>query len=146
MRRFGLIAVTLVAALTQATTSSAAATLTHVGSHYFSRTTPKPCFVNVPKGLPNRLALGCNCPRGEVVPHAPAATYRFPLRAGTRFQFQVVWGGAHKPRVTTSQAGRWSYVKVRGPRRCAVVIQIFRVSVTPQLSARRGTVSEACGR
>jgi hypothetical protein len=129
MRRIGLIAVTVVAALTQATTSANAASLTHVGSHVYSRTTPSPCFANVPKGLPNRLALGCNCPSGEVVPHAPTATYRFELRAGTRFKFQVVWGGAHKPRVTTSQAGPWSYVKVRGPRRCAVVIQIFRVSV-----------------
>jgi hypothetical protein len=128
MRRIGLIAVTLVAALTQATTSSAAAALTHVGSHFYSRTTPKPCFVNVPKGLPNRLALGCNCPRGEVVAHAPTATYRFSVPAGTRFTFQVVWGG-HKPKVSTSQAGPWSYVKVTGPRRCAVVTEIFRVSV-----------------
>jgi hypothetical protein len=127
MRRFGLIAVTLVAGLTQATTSSAAAALTHVGSHYYSRTIPKPCFVNVPKGLPNRLALGCNCPRGEVVPRAPTATYRFPIRAGRAFRFEVAWGG-HKPKVTTSQSGRWSYVKVHGPRRCAVVTEIFRVS------------------
>lgn len=131
MRRIGLIAVTLVAALTQATTSSAAAALTHVGSHFYSRSAPKPCFVNVPKGLPNRLALGCNCPSGEVVQNGPTATYRFRVHAGTAFQYRVTWGG-HRPRVTTSQAGRWSYLKVHGPRRCAIVTEIFRVTVIPR--------------
>ena len=131
MRRFGLIAVTLVAGLTQATISSATAALSHTGSHYYSRTIPKPCFVHPPKGLPNRLALGCNCPAGEVVQRAPTATYRFSVRAGTPFRFEVAWGG-HKPKVTTTQAGPWSYVTVHGPRRCAVVSDIFRVSVVPR--------------
>jgi hypothetical protein len=128
MRRFALIAVTLVAALTQATTSAAAAALTHDGAHFYSRTIPKPCFVHPPRGLPHRLALGCNCPNGEFVQRAPTATYRFGLVAGTRFQFEVAWGG-HKPKITTSQSGPWSYVKVHGPRRCAVVTEIFRVTI-----------------
>jgi hypothetical protein len=128
MRRFGLIAVTLVAGLTQATISSATAALTHTGSQYYSRTIPKSCFVHPPKGLPNRLALGCNCPAGEFVPRAPTATYRFSVRAGLPFEFQVAWGG-HKPKVTTTQAGPWSYVTVHGPRRCGLVSDIFRVSV-----------------
>jgi hypothetical protein len=130
-RRFGLIAVMAAAALMQATTSSAAAAeLTHVGSHYYSRTIPKPCFVNVPSGRPRQLALGCNCPAGEFVARAPTATYRFAIRKGRAFRFLVAWGG-HKPKISTSQAGPWSYVKVRGPRRCAVVTQIFRVTVIP---------------
>ena len=104
MRRFGLIAVTLVAGLTQATISSASAALTHTGSHYYSRTIPKPCFVH------------------------PSATYRFSVRAGIPFQFQVAWGG-HKPKVTTTQAGPWSYVTVHGPRGCGRVSDIFRVTV-----------------
>jgi hypothetical protein len=130
MRRFGLIAVTLVAALMQATTSSAAAAaLSHAGSHYYSRTIPKPCFVNVPKGRPRQLAMGCNCPAGEFVQRAPKATYRFAIRKGIPFRFAVAWAG-HMPKITTGQAGPWSYVTVHGPRRCAVVTQIFHVTVT----------------
>ncbi len=131
MRRFALIAVTMVAALFQAQTSSAAPALSHIGSRFFTRTQPPPCYAHPPKGLPARLALGCNCPAGEVVPTGPTATYRFRLAAGRPFEYMVVWGG-HKPRVTTSQSGQWSYVKVHGPRRCAVVGEIFRVSVTPR--------------
>jgi hypothetical protein len=133
MRRFGLIAVTVVvAALTQATTGSAAVMLTHKGSHFFSRTTPKPCFAR-PMGpkFPRRLAMGCNCPRGNVVPKAPSATYRFAIPAGTHFTFQVAWGGNRKPRVTTTQAGPWSYIKVHGPRHCAVLSQVVSVTATP---------------
>lgn len=130
MRRFALIAVTIAAALFQAQASaSAAPTLTRYGSHFFSRTQPPPCFAHVPKGLPKRLALGCLCPRGEVAPKAPTATYRFGLKAGTPFTFAVTWGG-HKPKVSTRQKGRFSYVTVRGPRRCSVITQIFRVHVT----------------
>lgn len=132
MRRFALIALTIAAALFQAQTSSAAApTLTRYGSHFFSRTQPAPCFAHAPKGLPKRLALGCNCPKGEVAPKAATATYRFALKAGTRFMFAVTWGG-HKPKVTTHQKGRYSYVRVRGPRRCLVISEIFRVHVTPR--------------
>jgi len=129
MRRFGLIAVTLVAALTQASTSSAAPMRVHEGSHFFSRTIPSPCFARVPKGFPRRLAMGCSCPRGQFAAKAPTATYRFAIPAGTRFTFAVRWAGTVEPRVSTSQAGPWSYVKVTGPRRCAVVTEIFRVSV-----------------
>jgi hypothetical protein len=132
MRRFGLIAVTVVAALTQATTSSAAATLTHNGSHFYSRTIPKPCFAR-PMGpkFPRRIAMGCNCPRGQVVPKGASATYRFAIPAGRHFTFQVAWGGNLKPRVTTSQAGPWSYIKVHGPRRCAILSQVVSVTATP---------------
>jgi hypothetical protein len=133
MRRFALIAVTIAAALFQAQISSAAApTLTRYGSHFYSRTQPAPCFAHPPKGLPKRLALGCTCPRGEVAPRRPTATYRFGLKAGTPFTFAVTWGGAHKPKVTTHQKGRFSYVTVHGPRRCSVVTEIFRVHVTPR--------------
>jgi hypothetical protein len=132
MRRFGLIAVTVVAALTQATTGSAATGLTHEGSHFFSRTIPSPCFAHVPKHFPKRLAMGCSCPRGQVAPKPPTATYRFPIRAGRQFSFAVAWAGQHKPRVTTSQAGPWSYVKVRGPRRCAALSVVVSVSATPR--------------
>jgi ABC-type nitrate/sulfonate/bicarbonate transport system substrate-binding protein len=132
MRRFALFAVIFAAALFQAQTSSAAApTLTRYGSHFYSRTQPTPCFAHPPKGLPKRLALGCVCPRGEVVPKAPTATYRFALKAGTPFTFAVTWGG-HKPKVRTHQKGPYSYVTVIGPRRCAVVGEIFRVHVTPR--------------
>ena len=120
MRRFGLIAVTLVAALMQATTSSAAAAvLSHAGSHYYSRTIDDPEW----RG---HLA---NCPAGEFVARAPKATYRFAIRKGIPFRFAVAWAG-HMPKITTGQAGPWSYVTVHGPRRCAVVTQIFRVTVT----------------
>jgi hypothetical protein len=132
MRRFGLIAVTVAAAMTQATTSSAAAAVVHTGSQFYSRTIPQPCFAHAPKGLPKRLAMGCNCPLGEFAPKAPTATYRFPISAGTPFTFAVAWGGTHKPRVTTSQAGPWSYVKVHGPRRCGVLSQVFTVTATPR--------------
>ncbi len=132
MRRFGLIAVTVVAALTQVTTSSAAAVSTHKGSHFYSRTIPQPCFAKaMGPQFPRRLAMGCNCPRGEVVPKAPTATYRFAIPAGTHFTFQVAWGGNHEPHVTTRQAGPWSYIKVRGPRRCAVLSQVVSVTATP---------------
>jgi hypothetical protein len=132
MRRFGVIAVTVVAALTQATTGSAATALTHTGSHFYSRTTPAPCFARAmaPK-FPRRLAMGCTCPRGSAVQKAPSATYRFAIPAGRHFTFQVAWGGNLKPRVTTNQAGRWSYIKVRGPRRCAVLSQVVSVTATP---------------
>ncbi len=132
MRRFGLIAVTVVAALTQATTSSAAAVLVHDGSHFYSRTIPRQCFAHVPKGFPRRLAMGCNCPRGTFAPSAPTATYRFAIPAGTRFTFAVTWAGTRKPRVSTSQAGPWSYVQVRGPRRCAVLSAVVSVAATPR--------------
>jgi hypothetical protein len=132
MRRFGVIAVTLVAALTQATTGSAATELAHEGSHFYSRTIPSPCFAHVPKHFPKRLAMGCSCPRGQVAPKAPTATYRFPISAGRQFSFAVAWAGQHRPRVTTSQAGPWSYVKVRGPRRCASLSVVVSVSVTPR--------------
>ena len=132
MRRFGLIAVTVVAALTQATTGSAAVMLKHNGSHFYSRTIPKPCFAR-PMGpkFPRRIAMGCTCPRGHVVPKAPSTTYRFAIPAGTHFTFQVAWGGNHRPRVTTSQGGPWSYIKVRGPRHCAVLSQVVSVTATP---------------
>jgi hypothetical protein len=131
MRRFALITLTITAALFQVQTGSAAAIrLTHYGSHFHSRTQPSPCFAHVPAGFPNRLAMGCICPRGEVAPKAPTATYRFALRAGTPFVFAVTWGG-HKPKVSTSQKGAYSYVKVRGPRRCMVIGEIFRVHVRP---------------
>ena len=133
MRRFGLIAVTvMVAALTQATTSSAAPVRVHAGSHFFSRTIPSPCFARLPTGFPRRLAMGCNCPRGQFAPKAPTATYRFAIPAGTRFTFAVKWAGTHRPRVSTSQAGPWSYVRVRGPRRCAVLSVVVSVSVSPR--------------
>jgi hypothetical protein len=132
MRRTALIAVIVLAALTTATASSAAAVLTHTGAHVYSRTIPQPCFAHAPAGHPRRLALGCVCPVGEVVAHRPTATYRFALRVGTPFLFEVAWGGQHKPKVTTSQAGPWSYVKVHGPRRCAIVTQVFRVTVVPR--------------
>jgi hypothetical protein len=132
MRRFGLIAVTLVAALTQATTSSAAPTRLHNGSQFFSRTIPSPCFAHVPQGFPRRLAMGCTCRRGTFAPKAPTATYRFAIPAGTRFAFAVRWAGTHRPRVTTSQAGPWSYVRVRGPRRCAVLSVVVSVAATPR--------------
>ena len=128
MRRFGLIAVTMVTALTQATTSSAAAVLVHGGSHFYSRTIPKQCFAQVPQGFPRRLAMGCNCPRGTFAPKAPTATYRFAIPAGTQFTFAVKWAGTHKPRVSTSQAGPWSYVRVRGPRRCGVLSAVVSVA------------------
>ena len=103
MRRTVLIAAIVLAALIQATTSSAAAVLTHTGAHVYSRTVPKPCFAHPPAGHPRRLALGCACPAGEVAPRRPTATYRFELRAGRPFLFEVAWGGQHEPRVTTSQ-------------------------------------------
>lgn len=132
MRRFALIAATIGVALLQAQTSSAAApTLTRYGSHFYSRTQPSPCFAHAPKGLPKRLALGCICPAGEVAPKAATATYRFGLRAGRRFTYAVTWGG-HKPKVSTHQKGRYSYVTVRGPRRCSVISEIFRVHITPR--------------
>lgn len=132
MRRFGVIAVTVVAALTQATTGSAATMATHSGSQFFSRTIPNRCFAHSmgPK-FPRRLAMGCSCPRGSVVPKAPSAVYRFAIPAGQHFTFEVAWGGNHKPRVTTSQGGRWSYVRVHGPRRCAVLSQVVSVTATP---------------
>jgi len=132
MRRVGLIAVTVVAALAQATTGSAATMLTHSGSHFYSRTIPKPCFAQsmAPK-FPRRIAMGCSCPRGHFARKAPSATYRFAIPAGQHFTFQVAWGGNHKPRVTTSQGGPWSYIKVRGPRRCAVLSQVVSVTATP---------------
>ncbi len=132
MRRFGLIAVTVVAALTQATTSSAAAVLTHEGAHFYSRTIPKPCFAHVPRGFTRRLVMGCSCPQGTFAPRAPSAIYRFPISAGTRFTFAVKWAGTHQPRVSTSQSGPWSYVKVRGPRRCAVLSAVVSVAATPR--------------
>jgi hypothetical protein len=132
MRRFGVIAVTMVAALTQATTGSAATTMAHQGSHFFSRTIPSPCFAHVPKHFPKRLAMGCSCPRGQLAPKAPTATYRFPIHAGRQFSFAVAWAGQHKPRVTTSQAGPWSYVRVRGPRRCATLSVVVSVTATPR--------------
>ena len=132
MRRFGLIAVTVVAALAQATTGSAATGLTHEGSHFFSRTIASPCFAHVPKHFPKRLAMGCSCPRGQMAPKAPSATYRFPIRAGRQFSFAVAWAGQQKPHVTTSQAGPWSYVKVRGPRRCAALSVVVSVTATPR--------------
>ena len=133
MRRFGLIVVTvMVAALTQATTSSAAPVRVHAGSQFYSRTIPSPCFAHAPKHFPKRLAMGCSCPRGQMAPKAATATYRFPVRAGRQFLFAVAWAGQHKPRVTTSQAGPWSYIKVRGPRRCAALSVVVSVSVTPR--------------
>jgi hypothetical protein len=132
MRRFGVIAVTLVAALMQATTGSAATELSHSGSQFYSRTIPSPCFAHAPKHFPKRLAMGCRCPRGQTAPKAATATYRFPIRAGRQFSFAVAWAGQHRPRVTTSQAGPWSYIKVRGPRRCAALSVVVSVSVTPR--------------
>jgi hypothetical protein len=131
MRRFGLIAVTVVAALTQATTSSAAPMAAHQGSQFFSRTIPRPCFARVPAHFPRRLAMGCTCPRGQFAAKAPSATYRFPIPAGRHFTFAVAWAGTHKPRVSTNQAGPWSYVRVRGPRRCAVLSVVVSVRATP---------------
>jgi len=132
MRRFGLIAVTLVAALTQASTSSAAPMRVHEGSHFFSRTIPSPCFARVPKGFPRRLAMGCSCPRGQFAAKAPTATSRFAIPAGTRFTFAVRWAGTVEPRVSTSQAGPWSYVRVRGPRRCGALSVVVSVTVSPR--------------
>jgi hypothetical protein len=132
MRRFGVIAVTVLAALTQATTGSAATAMSHQGSHFFSRTIRSPCFAHVPKHFPKRLAMGCSCPRGQMAPKAPSATYRFPIRAGRQFSFAVKWAGQLKPHVTTSQAGPWSYVKVHGPRRCATLSVVVSVTVTPR--------------
>jgi hypothetical protein len=131
MRRFGVIAVTVVAALAQTTTGSAATAMAHQGSHFFSRTIPRACFAHVPKHFPRRLAMGCGCPRGQLAPKAPTATYRFPIGAGHHFSFAVAWAGQHKPRVTTNQAGPWSYVKVHGPRRCAVLSVVVSVTATP---------------
>src|SRR5437899_739992 len=71
MRRTALIAAIVLAVLSTATTSAAAAVLTHTGSHVYSRTIPKPCFAHAPAGHPRRLALGCVCPAGEVVAHRP---------------------------------------------------------------------------
>ena len=132
MRHLVLIVATMVATLSLAATSPAATRrFTHPGSQVFSRTQPPPCFVHVPKGLPTRLALGCKGPVGKVVRRGPTATYRFRLRAGRSFEYEVVWGG-HRPRVTTSQSGRWSFVTVHGPRKCAVVEEIFRVTIVPR--------------
>jgi hypothetical protein len=132
MRRFGVIAVTLVAALMQATTGSAATELSHSGSQFYSRTIPSPCFAHAPKHFPKRLAMGCSCPRGQIAPKAATATYRFRISAGRQFSFAVAWSGQHRPRVTTSQAGPWSYIKVRGPRRCATLSVVVSVSATPR--------------
>lgn len=132
MRHLALILVTLVATLSQAATTSAATPpLTHAGSQFFSRTQPPPCFAHPPKGFPKRLALGCKGPIGKVVSKGPTAIYRFRLRAGRSFRYEVVWGG-HRPKVTTSQSGRWSFVTVHGPRKCAVVDEIFRVTIVPR--------------
>jgi len=104
---------------------------THIGARFYSRTIPKPCFANRPTIHPNRLALGCNGPRGEIVRRVPTATYRFRLAVGRPFVFEVMWQ-SHKPHVTTRQAGPWSYVTVWGPRRCAVLTQILRVTIVPR--------------
>jgi hypothetical protein len=131
MRRSALIAVgALVAALALAAPAIGAGVLTHAGAHYFSRTIPKGCFVNRPAIHPHRLALGCNCPRGETVQRAPSAVYRFRLVVGHAFTFAVAWQ-THRPHLTTSQAGPWSYVRITGPRRCGRLTQVLRVTIMP---------------
>jgi hypothetical protein len=131
MRRSALIAAaTVVAALATATSANAAPVLTHEGAHYYSRTIPKPCFANRPTIHPHRLALGCNCPRGETVQKPASATYRFHLFVGHPFKFEVAWQ-THEPHVTTSQAGPWSYVKISGPRRCGRLTQVISVTIVP---------------
>jgi hypothetical protein len=130
MRRTALIAVVIAAALTQVTTAAAAPALTHPGAKFYFRSVPKGCFAKPPKTLPHRLMLGCSCPRGEVVARGASATYRFRLRAPLPFVFKVAWN-LHKPRVTTSQSGSWSFVTVHGPRRCGVVTQVVRVTIVP---------------
>jgi hypothetical protein len=132
MRRSALIAaVTLVAALAVAAPAVGAAVLTHAGAHYYSRTIPKGCFANRPTIHPHRLALGCNCPRGETVQRAPSAVYRFRLRVNHPFVYEVAWQ-THMPHITTTQAGPWSYVKITGPRRCGTLTQVIRVTIVPR--------------
>lgn len=131
MRRSAMIAaLTLVTALATATSASAVPLRTHDGAHYFSRTIPRPCFVNRPTIHPRRLALGCSCPRGKIVPKAPTAVYRFPLVAGHPFRFEVAWQ-THEPRIATSQAGPWSYVTILWPRRCGRLTQVISVTIVP---------------
>lgn len=132
MRRSTLIATaTLLVALATATSATATALLSHEGAHYYSRTIPKGCFVNRPAVHPHRLALGCNCPRGETVQKAPLAIYRFHLLVGHPFTFEVAWQ-THKPHITTRQAGPWSYVTIMGPRRCGRLTQVIRVTIIPR--------------
>lgn len=132
MRRSALIAAaTMMVALAMAATANATPVRTHEGAHYYSRTIPKPCFVNRPTIHPHRLALGCNCPRGETVQKAPLAVYRFHLYAGHAFTFEVAWQ-THEPHVTTKQAGPWSYVMIAGPRRCGRLTQIISVTIVPR--------------
>jgi len=131
MRRSTLIAAaTVVAALATAVSANAAPLRTHEGAHYYSRTIPKPCFANRPAIHPHRLALGCNCPLGETVQEASSGVYRFPLVAGHKFTFEVAWQ-THEPHITTSQAGPWSYVTIRGPRRCGRLTQVISVTIVP---------------
>jgi hypothetical protein len=131
MRRSALIAAaTLVVALATATSASATPVLTHEGADYYSRTIPKSCFVNRPTIHPHRLALGCNCPRGDTVQKAPTAIYRFHLLVGHPFKFEVAWQ-THEPHITTSQAGPWSYVTINGPRRCGRLTQVISVTIVP---------------
>jgi hypothetical protein len=131
MRRNVLIAAaTLVAALATATSANATPVWSHAGAHYYSRTIPKACFVNRPTIHPTRLALGCNCPRGETVERAPTAVYRFHLLVGHPFTYEVAWQ-THEPHITTRQAGPWSYVTITGPRRCGRLTQIISVTILP---------------
>ena len=131
MRRSALIAAaTLVTALAMATSANAAPVRTHAGAHYYSRTIPKPCFANRPAIHPHRLALGCNCPLGETVQKSSSAVYRFPLVVGHPFRFMVAWQ-THEPHITTSQAGPWSYITIRGPRRCGRLTQVISVTIVP---------------
>ena len=132
MRRSALIAgVTILAALATATSASATPVWTHTGAHYYSRTIPKSCFANRPTIHPRRLALGCNCPVGELAQRTPTATYRFHLIVGHPFTFEVAWQ-THRPHISTRQAGPWSYVTIRGPRRCGRLTQVIRVTIIPR--------------
>jgi hypothetical protein len=130
MTRFVLIAATVTAALVPATAGAAVTPLTRPGTAFYARSQPNPCHAHAVKHHPRLLALGCTCPRGNVVKHPSAVTYRFHIKAGRRFEFRVQWR-FFKPKVTTSQAGPWSYVRVRGPRKCARTIQVRRVTVSP---------------
>jgi hypothetical protein len=79
---------------------------------------------------PRWLLLGCACPRGQLVARRPTATYRFRLQAGRAFTYAVKWQ-FHKPHIITRQHGRYSYLTVRGPRKCAAVMWIKRVTIFP---------------
>jgi hypothetical protein len=131
MRRTALIVAVIMAALTVTTTATAAPALTHPGAQFYFRSVPKGCFAKPPKQLPNRLMLGCSCPKGEVVARGASATYRFRLSAGRAFTFKVAWN-LHEPKISTSQKGLWSFVTVHGPRRCGVVTQVVRVTIVPR--------------